>query len=40
MIAMNIFPAAPDGRFTTCDVFAVEIAVSAGVPTTAGDAIS
>jgi hypothetical protein len=38
MIANSRFPAAPLGRLTTCEVLAVLIAVSVGVPTTAGDA--
>jgi hypothetical protein len=39
MIARSKFPEAPLGRLTTWLVPAVEMAVSAGVPTTAGEAI-
>jgi hypothetical protein len=37
--ANNMFPAVPDGRLTVCVVDAVATAVSAGLPTIAGDAL-
>jgi hypothetical protein len=40
MTAMSRFPVAPLGKLTVWVVLAVEIAVSAGEPTIAGEAIA